>query len=63
MEKLGLGLYRCEVCGEAVETGRHREPPLSILVSCHGQPDQRLVMINGYEIHRCPVPARIRARG
>ena len=58
MEKLGLGLYRCKVCSEMVETGPHCEPPLSVLVSAHGQPDQRLVMINGYEIHRCPFPIR-----
>ena len=56
MEKLGSGLYRCKVCGETVETGPHHDPPLSVLVSCPGQPDQRLVMINGYEIHRCPFP-------
>jgi hypothetical protein len=56
VEKLGLGRYRCKVCGAIVETGPHDEPPLSVLVSCHGQPDQRLVMINGYEIHRCLFP-------
>jgi len=43
VEKLGLGRYRCKVCGAVVETGPHDEPPLSVLVSCHGQPDQRLV--------------------
>jgi hypothetical protein len=56
MKKLDLGLYECKVCDEKVETGPHHDPPLSILVSCHGQPDQRMVMINGYEIHRCPFP-------
>jgi hypothetical protein len=45
-----------------VETGPHDEPPLSILVSCRGQADQRLVMINGYEIHRCPFPVGIGQR-
>jgi len=46
-----------------VETGPHDEPPLSILISARGQPDQRLVMINGYEIHRCPFPVGIKASG
>ena len=58
MEKLGLGRYRCKVCGAIVETGPHRDPPLAILVSARGQHDQRIVMINGYEVHRCPMPVR-----
>jgi hypothetical protein len=46
-----------------VETGPRDEPPLSILVTARGQPDQRLVMINGYEIHRCPFPVGIGRQG
>jgi hypothetical protein len=56
MEKLGLGRYRCKVCRAIVETGPHRDPPMAILLSSRGQRDQRIVMINGYEIHRCPMP-------
>ena len=56
MEKLGFGLYRCKVCGATVEAGPHDEPPLSVLIFSRGRPDQRLVMINGYEIHRCRFP-------
>jgi hypothetical protein len=41
-----------------VETNPNLEPPLSVLVSALGQPTQRLVMINGYEIHRCVFPPR-----
>jgi len=63
MERLGAGLYRCKVCGAMVETGPHHDPPLSVLVHTKGRPDQRLVMINGYEIHRCPYPVGIGPRG
>jgi hypothetical protein len=56
VEKLGVGRYLCKVCGALVETGPHHEPPLSVLVTARGRPDQRLVMVNGYEIHRCPFP-------
>jgi hypothetical protein len=63
VEKLGLGRNRSKVCGAMVETGPHDEPPLSILVSVRGEPNQRMVMINGYEIHRCPFPVRIQAGG
>jgi hypothetical protein len=62
VEKLGLGLYRCKVCGEVVETGPHQEPPLSILMTTRGRPDERVVMVGGYEIHRCPFPHN-RAKG
>ena len=56
MQKLELGKYRCRVCEAVVETGPHDDPPLSILISSSGRADQRVVMINGHEIHRCRLP-------
>ena len=56
VEKLGPGLYRCKICDTIIETAPHHDPPLSMVISQSGERDQRVVMISGQEIHRCPFP-------
>ena len=62
MWKLSPGEYRCPICDVLLVTMDGRERPIAVLTSHGGEVTQRVVMIAGCEIHRCPYPAVLHGR-
>jgi hypothetical protein len=50
------GVYRCTVCDALVETPERDDPPVVVLVAEGGQPTERVVTVDGVEVHRCLFP-------
>jgi hypothetical protein len=50
-------VYRCALCGEILEIPDVGEPRITVEGS-GGKPNQRVLSINGEEVHRCTAVSR-----
>jgi hypothetical protein len=50
-------VYRCALCGHAIDIPEGVEPRIA-LEGAGGRPNQRVLSIDGDEIHRCTVVTR-----
>ena len=50
-------IYRCALCGQALDSPEGVEPRIW-LEGKGGQPNQRVLSIDGDEVHRCAVIGR-----
>jgi hypothetical protein len=52
--RLTNGAWECAKCGAAIDAPKDALPNV-VIVSATGQPDYRLIVFRGKELHRCKV--------
>jgi hypothetical protein len=50
------GVYRCRQCAAEIVVGDDATEPMEMLVAASGEANERVVMVAGREVHRCPIP-------
>ena len=51
------GRYECAHCGAVLELEREAEP-MVVFHAGSGQPNMRVISVDGHEVHRCEVTDR-----
>ena len=59
--RLEGGRYVCAQCGVELSI-RADEKPMVTMSAVGGQPNMRVLVLDGKEVHRCPYPQRSLAR-
>jgi hypothetical protein len=55
MRKTGHNKYRCQLCGAVLDV-REATHVRTMIVASSGEPDVRVMLEDGREIHRCAIP-------
>jgi hypothetical protein len=48
------GRYECTLCGAVLDIPEDKVP-LVVITAASGEPNMRAIMVEGTEIHRCPI--------
>jgi len=56
--RLRDGRYECDFCGAILDLSARREPQVSF-VAASGKPNVRRLSIDGNEVHRCVIGAKL----
>jgi hypothetical protein len=56
VQQIRPGVYRCRQCGTEVLVADGSSEPFDMLAATSGEMSERVVLVDGREVHRCSLP-------